>query len=340
MLEEDPQISSEVKSWVETIGRNVQLESRLIDDLLDLTRIVHDKLELHLGTADLHTLIHETVDICTDEIRAKKLRLTLELKANHSLVSADSARLQQALWNLLKNAVKFTQEGGSIVLRTMNAASSVIRVQISDTGIGIAREHLSSVFNAFDQGGKAITRRFGGLGLGLAITKALLEQHHATIRAESEGTDKGTTFTIELPLASVPGGTVPSAASAPRAAPHGKSRILLVEDNEDTSRAMQVLFERKGYAVAVAHSVAEAIETSEADCFNLVVSDIGLPDGDGFEVIRRLNQIRPTRGIAISGYGMDEDRRRSLEAGFNAHLVKPINFGELSFIAQGLLETQ
>ncbi|HET6401707.1 MAG TPA: response regulator [Candidatus Kapabacteria bacterium] len=340
MLDEDPKVTSEVKSWVETIGRNVQLEARLIDDLLDLTRITNGKLELHAGAVDVHKLIHDTVDICGDEIRAKDIQLSLSLDAWQSIIEVDPARLHQVLWNLLKNAVKFTPEHGSISIRTLNTTEgrhSMLRCEITDTGIGIPPEYLKSVFNAFDQGGKTITRRFGGLGLGLAISKALVEQHHGAIWAESDGLEKGATFTIEIPTAAIsklpPSEKTPATGSPLIAA----ARILLVEDNEDTSRAMQVLFERKGFKVEVANSVASAMELSKTHPIDLVISDIGLPDGDGFEVIRRLNEIRPTRGIAISGFGMEEDRRRSLEAGFHAHLVKPVNFAELSGIAQKLL---
>ncbi len=343
MLGEDPAISAEIKSWVETIGRNVQLEARLIDDLLDLTRIANGKLELHLGAVDIHKLIHDTVDICIEDIRAKKLDLSLELRAAQSLVQADPARLQQVLWNLLKNAIKFTPESGAISIRTSNAEpgsdrSPALRCQITDTGIGIPPALMESVFNAFEQGGKAVTRRFGGLGLGLAISKALIEQHHGTISAESDGLEKGATFTIEVPIA----GSIKVSASSTTPAPSTLSRevyrILLVEDNDDTSRAMQVLFERKGFEVLTARSVQSALELSKTYLIDLVVSDIGLPDGDGFAVIRRLNELRPTRAIAISGFGMEEDRRRSLAAGFNAHFVKPVNFDELIRMARKLLE--
>jgi PAS domain S-box-containing protein len=337
MLDEDPVVSSEVKSWIETIGRNVQLEARLIDDLLDLTRIANGKLELHLGTVDLHKLLHNTIEICGEEIRAKKLELSLKLEAAEPLVEADSARMHQVLWNLLKNAVKFTPEGGSISIRTSNPSAGMLRCQIKDNGIGISKEHLGTVFNAFDQGSKAITRRFGGLGLGLAISKALIDQHRGSIWAESEGAEKGALFTIEIPTVAKPKGEKPPQKDSGNPTPERRSQILLVEDNNDTSRAMQVLLERKGYTVTIARSVEAALEQSREKTFDLVVSDIGLPDGDGFEVIQRMNEIRPTRGVAISGFGMDEDRRRSIEAGFNAHLVKPVNFDELSRIVRKLL---
>jgi len=338
MINEDASVPNELKSWIDTIGRNVQLEARLIDDLLDLTRIANGKLELHLVPVDIHKLIHETVAICEEEIRAKKLNLVLRLSAERGMVRADPARLQQVLWNLLKNAVKFTGESGTITIATSNTDGGALRCQVTDTGIGIPPEHLKRVFNAFDQGDKAITRRFGGLGLGLAISKALAEQHHGSIWAESAGTEQGATFTIELPVLNEATGTKPEERRAKRSStPQNNSRILLVEDNDDTSTAMQVLFERKGFTVIVAHSVQSALEIAKTYACDLVISDIGLPDGDGFDVIRKLNEIRPTRGIAISGFGMEEDVRRSLAAGFDAHLVKPIRFDELNDVVNRLI---
>jgi PAS domain S-box-containing protein len=342
MLEEDPTVTAETKSWIETIGRNVQLEARLIDDLLDLTRIANGKLELHLEPIDVNKVIQETIKICEDDIRSKKLKISLDLTKSPANVLADSARLQQVLWNLLKNAVKFTSEGGSLKVHTDTDHNGKLRCQVIDSGIGIPPEHIGRVFNAFDQGDKAITRRFGGLGLGLAISRALVEQHHGKIWAESEGVDKGATFTLEMDLykpekrtnGSVNGKQAHIKQLKPDGAPF---RILFVEDNDDTSRAIQVLLERKGYTVIVAHSVQSALEIAKTYPCDIVISDIGLPDGSGLEVMQKLNAIRPTHGVAVSGFGMDEDVQRSLAAGFDAHLVKPIKFDELLGVVQQLL---
>ncbi len=332
MLEEDPNVSQEIRTWIETIGRNVQIEARLIDDLLDLTGIANGKLELHLQPLDLHSTVRETIAIVKEDIRSKHLELHTDLHATNTLITADSARIQQVLWNLVKNAVKFTTNGGSITLRTFNTDTGAIRCQVIDTGIGIPREHLQRVFNAFDQGDRTITRRYGGLGLGLAISKALVDQHRGKIWAESEGLEKGSTFTIELE-------TIPAVSTEnldpEKTEPHNHSgetaplRILLVEDNDDTSKAIQALLERKGYSVLVAHSVQSAMEIAKTFESDILISDIGLPDGDGIELLQKLNTIRPTHGIAMSGFGMDEDVRRSLAAGFDAHLVKPVDFNNL-----------
>ena len=359
MLSEDPVISADTKTWIETIGRNAQLEARLIDDLLDLTRITNGKLQLHTEPVELHQLISDTLSMCAEEIRTKKLSVSLRLAAQNNTVLADPARMHQILWNILKNAIKFTPEEGSIAVHTEDVArlpsgggrvakskESSVLCQIRDTGIGIAPDQIAHVFDAFAQGGESITRKFGGLGLGLAISKALIEQHGGTIRAESNGLNAGSTFTIELPVAIAIEDQAPAVKSPRNSRTGGKEiyeqtpsepatfisngqHILLVEDNSDTSDALQALLERRGFKVVSANSVQSAIEIGTTYPYDIVISDIGLPDGDGRQVIERLNKIRPARSIAISGFGMDSDIRRSLAAGFSAHLVKPVQFEEL-----------
>jgi signal transduction histidine kinase len=342
MLDEDPAISEEVRSWMQTIGRNIQLEARLIDDLLDLTRIANGKLQLHLEPVELHKIIRETIAICEEDIRAKNLRLELHLDAAQTIIQADPARIQQVLWNLLKNAVKFTPNEGRVAIRTLNTETGIVQCRIVDSGIGISSEKLGRVFNAFDQGDTTITRRFGGLGLGLTISKALMDQHGGIIYGESAGENKGATFTIELPIASLKVNPPDRSQNDPTRPQQKKNiqssgRVMLVEDNTDTSHALQVLLERKGFTVLTAHSVQSAVDIAKTYPCDLVISDIGLPDGTGLEVMKRLNQIRPTRGIAMSGFGMDEDIQRSLASGFNAHLVKPVNFDRLNEILQQML---
>jgi PAS domain S-box-containing protein len=345
MLREDPSVSDDVKSWVETISRNIELEARLIDDLLDLTSISKGKLALHLETLNLHKSIEETLAMCKDGIESKKLQLDIALEAKSADINCDPARIKQVLWNLIKNAVKFTPEGGRVLISTQNAGDKIL-CRVRDTGIGIASEHLERVFNAFDQGDSSITKRFGGLGLGLAISKALVEQHGGKLSAVSEGVDKGTTFTLELPL-SVPKPSQPSPKNGKAASANGSShqdkprgRVLLVEDNLDTSRVMQVLLERAGMTVVVARSVGAAIEIAKTYPCDFVISDISLPDGTGMDVLKKINEVRPTRGIAVSGYGMPEDIQRSLDAGFSVHLVKPINFSELNKALEHLTEVE
>ena len=313
------------------IRRNVELEARLIDDLLDLTRIAKGKLKLVVSSVDVHSALASALDICRNDVSAKGLHVLLDLAAPARFVAGDPARLQQVLWNLIKNAVKFTPAGGRISVRTSNtpddAGGRALLVSVADTGVGIDPDVLPKVFDAFEQGDPSVTRRFGGLGLGLAISKALVDLHGGRLSAASPGKGLGATFTVELPTAAAPGagGTRPAGKAG-----DGRSlRILMVDDHEDTARALSRLLERLGHRVRTAGSVAAAVTAADAERFDLLVSDIGLPDGSGLDVIRRVSRMYPVRGIALSGFGMDEDVRRSREAGFFSHITKPINFQTL-----------
>ncbi len=314
---------------VDIIRRNVELEARLIDDLLDLTRIANGKLQIEPEPVDLHELIRDTVEMSRDAIDRKRIRISLELQAAGHMVLGDPARLRQVLWNLISNAAKFTPEQGSIIVRTEDAGRRA-RIRVTDTGIGIEPGVLPRIFNAFEQGEQTITRRFGGLGLGLAISKMLVDLHHGTISVASDGPGTGATFTVELMK-------LVGAPEAPRAEPEaiaaGASgsglRILLVDDHQDTSRVMSMLLEQKGYSVITAGSIGEALQVAASQQFDLLISDIGLPDGSGTELMRRLSSERPVKGIAMSGFGMEDDIRRSLDAGFQRHLIKPVDFRQL-----------
>jgi two-component system CheB/CheR fusion protein len=328
-LADEPGLSETVRPFVEIIRRNVELEARLIDDLLDLTRITNGKLQLNLELVDVHTLIQNALEICHADIQSKQLHVYQKLGAKRHMVCGDSARLHQVFWNLIKNAVKFTSQGRDITIRT-EAAGKRIRVSVVDTGIGIEADVLPRIFNAFEQGEQTITRRFGGLGLGLAISKMLVDLHGGSLFAESKGKDKGATFSIELDLAT-PGDAAINVAtpSAVESHEHGTARILLVDDHADTSRVMKIMLEQKGYHVVTADSVQTALDRAADGDFDLLISDIGLPDGSGLDLIQALNKIRPMPGIALSGFGMEEDIRKSRDAGFQTHLTKPINFKQL-----------
>jgi signal transduction histidine kinase len=335
-MEADPNLPAEFRESVEVIRRNVELEVRLIDDLLDLTRVSRGKLELNLQRTDGHDVLRQAVAICDSDLRGKQLALTLELTAGSVVVLADPARFQQILWNLLKNAVKFTPVGGRVHVRTFNTATPGeaargFAVEVTDTGIGIEPDVLGKIFDAFEQGGKEITRQFGGLGLGLAISRALAEQHGGTLTAASGGAGRGATFTVELPVAA----PAPVAANAPTPA-DGCSpdqlvgcRVLLVDDHIDTARAMGRLLQRWGCVVQTADTVASALQAAAAVRPDVLVSDIGLPDGSGLDLIRQLLTRHPVRGIAVSGFGMEEDVDRSRAAGFIEHLVKPVDLKRL-----------
>ena len=327
MMERRTDLSANVQKAFAMIRRNVELEARLIDDLLDFTRISRGKLALHRATVDVHQKLEHVIRICEHELRSKELELTVHPNAVDHSVLADGARLQQVLWNLLKNAIKFTLPGGQIAIRTTSGEGR-IRLSVQDSGIGIEPDKLARLFAVFEQGGKDVTRQFGGLGLGLAISKGLVDAHGGSLVAQSEGRGKGSTFTLEL--CTVPPAPVESqeglAAETLGAPPPEDGRLLLVEDHVDTASAISLLLRSSGYDVEVAGSVASALEAVEAESFDLVICDIGLPDGSGLDFMRQVQRRRSIEGIAVSGYGTDEDVSRSKAAGFAAHLIKPVTW--------------
>ena len=337
-LESRERLPEGLRGDMTMMRRNIELEARLIDDLLDLTRISRGKLELQRQRVDLRQVLEHAIQTsCGEEIAAGRLNVLTDLADDHQLW-ADAPRLTQVFWNLLNNAVKFTPEGGTISVRSWTDAPGWLIVEVADTGVGIDTEFLSRIFDAFEQG-EAGRRRLGGLGLGLAISKTLAELHGGSLSAHSEGAGTGASFRVRLPLTPVPqGAAVP--AGEPRSPEDDLPRrlcILLVEDHADTAAAMAELLRELGHEVAVAHSVASALAVaghiqSEGEGIDLVVSDLGLPDGSGLDLMRELSQLYGLKGIALSGYGMEEDLRRSREAGFERHLTKPIDFQSLQAV--------
>jgi signal transduction histidine kinase len=259
VMQRDRQLPDEVRSDLELIRRNVELEARLIDDLLDLTRISKGKLQLDLQPVDAHRSIRDALEICCAEADEKGLKVELDLSARGYFVRADSARLQQVFWNLLKNAIKFTPSGGHVRITTSNDEAGRLRVAVSDTGIGIEPPALARIFDAFEQGAPAITRQFGGLGLGLAISKALIDMHGGSLSASSAGKDRGSTFTITLATVGTPMESRNGDDPRQRETPEQRAvRILMVDDHEDTSRALKRLLSRLGYEVLTADSMRSA----------------------------------------------------------------------------------
>ncbi|MDQ6859974.1 MAG: response regulator, partial [Verrucomicrobiota bacterium] len=323
-------LPEQVRPALEMIRRNVELEARLIDDLLDLTRISKGKVQLSLEIVDAHVLLRSALEICQSEIDQKKLTLELQLAAKRVSLEADPARLQQIFWNLIKNAVKFTAEGGRLTICTSNTASDDFCLEVTDSGIGIDPEFLPKIFKAFEQGEQA---RQGGLGLGLAITKALVETHQGRITAASAGRGKGASFTAAFPLSAQEVGRSSNGSSS-TPAERKSLRILLVEDHEDTNRSLTQLLRRRGYDVRPAHNIARAVEVAAEHQFDVLVSDIGLPDGSGVDLMQKLSANGPIFGIALTGFGMEEDIRRSHDGGFDHHLIKPVDLNRLDAIIQ------
>jgi PAS domain S-box-containing protein len=327
-LRRDPHITDALRADLEVLHRNVELEALLIDDLLDLTRIAHGKFELHNDAADIHALLDHALTIVGSDLQDKKLTATRDFQAMEHNSWADAGRLQQVFWNLLKNAVKFTPPGGSIHLATRNDTAHRVVVEISDTGVGIDADLMPRIFEAFEQGGRKVTSRYGGLGLGLAIAKRVIALHGGSITAQSDGPGKGSTFTVTLDAISTSLLDGPVYYPQPTAAPRALE-ILLVEDHEDTARVLRRILENSGYTVALAHTVATARALAGERHFDLLISDVGLPDGTGLELMQYLQSAHQLAGIALSGFGTEEDVVASKAAGFAEHLVKPIDWSRL-----------
>jgi len=328
------------ESWredVEMMQRNLDLEARLIDDLLDLTRIVRGKLSLNETVADVNDLVDAVARMYHSEILAKGLRLSLDLRASRHHAYVDPARLQQGFLNVLKTATKFPPEGGGIEVRTDNEDGQV-RISISDTGVGMTEEMKSRLFRPFEQGTDEVVKRYGGLGLGMAISKALMEAQGGSITAASAGPGRGSTFSVGIPTVEPRQMHLDQILSAAANPPARRSyKILLIEDHIDTARALARLLERGGHRVTTCHTMTQALEQLEKEKFDLMLSDIGLPDGTGLDLIRRVRAISNLPALALSGFGMEEDVLSCREAGFDEHLTKPINFQKLECIIQRLM---
>ena len=329
LLEMTPGLTPEMQEYLAMIRRNIGLETRLIDDLLDLSRVITGKLRLDRRPTHLNALVQHVLDIVGGEVYEKGLVVETDLAARSDLVDVDPARMQQVIWNLVKNAAKFTPHGGTIRVATRQAGENGIEVEVRDTGKGMSPESLPHIFDAFEQGDPAITQQFGGLGLGLSIAKAIVDRHGGKIRAASDGLGLGSSFTVTLALLPT-SREGPDDDGQPPADPlGGRVRVLFVEDHADTARAMAKLLERSGYQVHWADCVAAALRIAAERPFDVVVSDLGLPDGSGYELMQTLKDRYGARGIALSGFGMEGDILRGRESGFLEHLVKPVNVATL-----------
>jgi PAS domain S-box-containing protein len=323
-LEADSEVPAHLRDDLTMIRRNVELEATLIDDLLDMSRIISGKLTLRPEPLDLHHLLRHVVDICRADLQARDLQVRWDLKADTDRLNGDAARLHQVFWNLLKNAIKFSRPGGHLDLSSQLHGQGQIVVQVRDHGIGIDPELLPSIFSPFYQADESITRTYGGLGLGLTIAKAIIDAHGGHISAESAGPGHGSTFTVRLPLAAA-AEIAPSADAEHAPGSDGQPvKVLLVEDHADTARAMQRLLSRSGYSVKIAASAESALSLLARERYDLMISDIGLPDATGYDLMTQARETYGIAGIALSGYGMESDVQRSHAAGFAQHLVKPV----------------
>ncbi len=320
----DENLPEEIKEGLAMICRNIEMEARLIDDLLDLTRIAQGKLQLHLQFCEGDRLLQHALEIVRSQLSGKRLRVSVSLQASNHFIQVDPTRIEQVFWNLLKNAQKFTPENGQIALRSYDAEPGIVAFEIANEGKGIDASVMPKLFTAFEQGAPGAG---GGLGLGLAICKAIVEMHGGTITATNRPDGAAFTFTLKtaLPAAEQPPTDHPAAPVGSRSL-----RILIVEDDESTVRVMQRLLQNAKHEVVTATTVRDAIALIQKQEFDLVVSDLGLPDGSGHDLMREASRKGGARGIAVSGYGMEDDIERSREAGFSAHLTKPINVQDLT----------
>ncbi len=328
-LRRQPELNEDMRRDLEMLQRNVELEALLIDDLLDLTRITHGKLELRSDALDIHSALDQALSISAGDLAGKNINVTRRFEAREHHCWADPARLQQVFWNLVKNAAKFTPQGGRVSVATRNDEAHHVVIEISDNGIGIEPELMPRIFEAFEQGGRTVTSKYGGLGLGLAISKRVVDLHQGSLEARSAGPGQGATFVVTLNAmeTSLLEGPVLFLESEPSVT--RLIQILFVEDHEDTARALSRLLMNDGYAVSHASSLARARELAAGQHFDLVISDLGLPDGSGLDLMRQLRETWHLPGIALSGFGSEDDVAASTAAGFTEHITKPVDWERL-----------
>lgn len=317
------------RECVAVIKRNVELESRLIDDLLDISRIVNDKLALSFESVELSGLVGGVVDAFRAEAHNRGIDFVFEAAQQPVFVHGDPARLQQIVWNLVKNALKFTPARGRVQVRIDAPDAQHCTITVADTGVGIHADALQRIFNAFDQGDNNAQTNRSGLGLGLAIANSLAQKHGGTLTVHSAGVDRGACFTLTLNrlVEQQVSGSTARATPQPEL-PHAL-RILVVEDNIDSGATLQTLLDSVGHDVSIARSVVEARAQLADHTFDVLLSDMGLPDGDGIDVLRDFRARGAGTAIALTGYGMCDDIERCLAAGFTAHMTKPLDFDRL-----------
>jgi PAS domain S-box-containing protein len=334
---------------LEIIERNADAQNQLIEDILDVSRIITGKLTLHVEPVEPVAVIEAAVEAVRPAAAAKRVELNIMVSPEMGLVSGDAARLRQVVWNLLTNAVKFTPEGGRVEVR-VERADSHVRIKVSDTGEGIDPEFLPYVFDRFRQADASTTRKRGGLGLGLAIVRHLVELHAGTMSAESEGLGRGAIFTVILPLAGTQSGepegsrgareeSIPAPADNPQSL--AGLRVLVVDDEPDTLDFIITVLEGRGAEVTMASTAAEAFRMMREVKPDVLVSDIGMPNEDGYALIREVRRLEDAEGgrtpaVALTAYAREADRREAIRAGFQTHMTKPVDPSELAEVIASL----
>lgn len=334
---------------LETIERNVRAQGQIINDLLDMSRIISGKVHLEVQPLQLHEVIHNAIETVRQSATAKHIRIMPLLDSSIGVVRGDPNRLQQVLWNLLSNAVKFTPSGGRIQV-VLERVNSHVEIVVEDSGVGIRAEFLPYVFDRFRQGDPSTSRRFGGLGLGLSIVKSLIELHGGSVRVKSPGENQGSTFVVALPISHIQEDTqrlkrlpTPSDPLEAIELPRLEGvKVLIVDDEPDGRGLVARILEGRGAQPACASNATEALALLQQDVFDVLLSDIGMPDIDGYELIRRVRALDPARpgpipAIAVTAYARPEDRQRSLLAGYQMHLAKPVEAREIVAAISSLL---
>jgi CheY-like chemotaxis protein len=346
MMEQGTLGPEQTRKALETIRRCARSQAQLVEDLLDVSRIIAGKMRLEVRPVELPAVIEAAVDVVRPAAEAKGIRLQLILDTKTASVSGDPDRLQQVIWNLLSNAVKFTPKGGRVTV-VLERVNSHVEIAVSDTGSGISADFLPHVFDRFQQADTSTTRQYPGLGLGLAIVRHIVEAHGGTVHAESPGPAQGAVFTVKLPLVMIPR----TAGEAVRRHPsesslalpdlpalHGR-RILLVDDEPDSNEVVRTMLSDRGADVRVAASAAQALEVLDRWKPDVLVTDIGMPDEDGYSLLAKVRARHDGSEripiVALTAYASVEDRVRLLSAGFSMHVPKPIEPAELLAVVAG-----
>ena len=326
LKQRDGSTAPEIEDALKMVRRNVEMETTLINDLLDVSIAARGQLDLNLDLVDFREVVEQSLALFQEEVRRKNIALDLRLSAEKTVVIGAAIRLHQVVNNLLSNAVKFTPEQGRIAVALENDRGW-LRLSVHDNGSGVHADNLEKIFQPFEQAGRRGAKSRDGLGLGLTIARTIAESHKGTLSAQSDGIGKGTIFVFQLPLAEQQRSSSPPPRTERISIGQSDVTILLVDDHSDTLRTLAFLLGKAGYAVKTAETFEEA-ETLLARC-DILVTDIGLPDGNGWDLMERFKERGGTRGIAITGFGQQEDIARSERVGFARHLIKPIDIDDL-----------